>query len=103
VVGADQYDVVVDELRAHAGKLDGLTERLNAAADAGSQVTLATEAYGKICSFFVPVVQSIADPGVEALSSAATTMGETATGVRENADGYEAHDQSNATRFGGDR
>ncbi|WP_436495177.1 type VII secretion target [Actinokineospora sp. HUAS TT18] len=98
-----KYDVVVDELRAHASRLDGLAERLNTAANAGNEVTMGTEAYGKICAFFVPIVQSVSEPGLDALASAAGRMGETAAGVRGTADGYDQTEQGNAQSLGGGR
>ncbi|SDE01195.1 type VII secretion target [Actinokineospora iranica] len=93
--------VFVGELRAHATRLDALGERLSTAADAGRQVTMGTEAYGKICQFFVPVVQSISTPGIDAIAHTATTVAESAQGIRDTANAYEQNDQSNAQSLGG--
>jgi hypothetical protein len=95
------FEVLVDELRAHASRLDGLADRLNTAVDAGQQVTLGAEAYGKICSFFVPIVQAVSAPGVEALGQASTSMTDTGVGVRDTATAYENREQSNTTVYTG--
>ncbi|SHG10702.1 type VII secretion target [Streptoalloteichus hindustanus] len=96
---ADGYDVLFDELRAHASRLDALGERLGAALDAARQVSMGDEAYGKICSFFVPVVHAVSDPGVEVLGRAADSMAETAREVRETGQTYETTEQANTRPF----
>lgn len=98
---ADGYEVLVDELRAHAARLDALRDQLNTAVDAARTVTLGTEAYGKICAFFVPAVNAVSEPGVEALGRTAETMGETATRVRDTATGYEQVEDANTRPFAG--
>ncbi|MCG8918611.1 ESX-1 secretion-associated protein [Actinokineospora sp. PR83] len=99
----DGYDVLPDELRNHAGKLAALGERLGTAVDAASQVTLGTQAYGVICQFFVPVVQAVSQPGVDALAEAAGSMDATANGVRANAVSYDTTEQANTRPFTGGR
>jgi hypothetical protein len=95
------YDVLPDELRAHAGRLDALRDRLNTALDAANQVALGDQAYGVICSFFVPVVHAVSDPGVSALRDGATSMGDTANGVRTTATSYDNVEQANTKPFAG--
>jgi hypothetical protein len=99
----DGYGVLVDEIRAHASRLDALHDQLNTAFDAANQVQLASTAYGQICQFFVPIVQFVSRPGVEAISEAAGTMAATATGVRDTATTYEQSDQAGAHTFSGGR
>ncbi|MCP2260734.1 Excreted virulence factor EspC, type VII ESX diderm [Streptoalloteichus tenebrarius] len=96
---ADGYDVLFDELRAHASRLDALRERLDAAVGAAQQVSMGDEAYGKICSFFVPVVHAVSDPGMDALRRAAESMSETAREVRDTGQTYEATEQANTRPF----
>jgi uncharacterized protein YukE len=95
------YDVTVDELRAHASRLDALRDQLNTAVDAGRQVTLGGEAYGVICSFFVPIVQAVSQPGLDALTEAATSMSNTANSVRDTSTTYENTEQANTQPFQG--
>jgi hypothetical protein len=97
----DGYGVLVGEIRAHAGRLDALHGQLTTAFEAANQVHLGTGAYGVICQFFVPIVQMVSQPGVDAIAQAADTMSITATGVRETANTYEAQDQIGANTFGG--
>ncbi|QIZ34184.1 type VII secretion target [Saccharopolyspora sp. ASAGF58] len=66
----DAFGVSPEELRSHASKLDALSDQLQTALDAANQVTMGSEAYGVICSFFVPIVQAVSQPGVDALSTA---------------------------------
>jgi uncharacterized protein YukE len=97
----DGYDVLPDELRAHASRLDGLKDRLATALDAANQVALGDQAYGVICSFFVPIVHAVSTPGVEALQGASGSVGETADGVRTTATSYDTTDQATAQPFAG--
>lgn len=97
------YGVLVGEIRAHAGRLDALHDQLNTAFEAANQVHLGAAAYGHICAFFVPIVQAVSQPGVEAISEAASTMSATAGGVRDTANSYEGQDQAGARTFSGGR
>lgn len=96
---ADGYGVLDDELRAHAGRLDGLHEQLATALAAARQVSLGDQAFGQICQFFVPVVHSVSTPGVDALSKAADSVTETADAVRDTALTYEQSEQANTQAF----
>lgn len=95
------YGVLPGELRTHASRLDALQDRLDTALDAANQVALGDQAYGVICSFFVPVVHAVSSPGVEALRDGATSMGDTATGVRTTATSYDDVEQANTKPFAG--
>lgn len=92
---ADGYGVLDDELRAHAGRLDGLHEQLATALSAARQVSLGDQAFGQICQFFVPVVHAVSDPGVTALGAAAGSVTDTADAVRDAALTYETSEQGN--------
>lgn len=96
---ADGYGVLDDELRAHAGRLDGLHEQLTTALAAARQVSLGDQAFGQICQFFVPVVHAVSTPGVDALSTAADSVTETADAVRDTALTYEQSEQANTQAF----
>jgi uncharacterized protein YukE len=92
---ADGYGVLDDELRAHAGRLDGLHEQLATALAAAQQVSLGDQAFGQICQFFVPIVHAVSTPGVQALTTSAASVQETADGVRDTATTYEQTEQGN--------
>ncbi|HEU5474958.1 MAG TPA: type VII secretion target [Actinophytocola sp.] len=100
---SEGYGVLVGEIRAHAARLDTLHRQLVTAFEAANHVHLGTAAYGQICQFFVPIVQAVSRPGVEAISQAADTMSATAGGVRDTASSYEGFDQAAGRTFGGVR
>lgn len=91
----DGFGTSTEELRAHAKKLEALGDRLDTAVDAANQVTMSTEAYGKICAFFVPIVQGVSQPGVDALSRSSGAMNELASNVKQAASTYEDTEQGN--------
>lgn len=95
------FGVSPEELLAHAAKLDGFADELKTALGAANEVNMGTDAYGVICQFFVPIVQAVSQPGVDALSTASTAMGDTATNVKDTAASYESGDEANAETFSG--
>ncbi|WP_026424591.1 type VII secretion target [Actinokineospora inagensis] len=95
------YGVLVDELGAHARRLDALNDRLTQAVDAANQVTLGNQAYGVICQFFVPIVHMVSQPGVDSIREAATTMGDTAHAVNDTATSYANTESANTQPFAG--
>ncbi|WP_018686729.1 type VII secretion target [Actinokineospora enzanensis] len=97
----DGYGVLIDELGAHASRLDNLGDRLDQALDAANQVHLGDQAYGVICQFFVPIVHAVSDPGVASIRESATTMGATADGVRATAGSYGNTEHANTQPFAG--
>lgn len=97
----DGFGTSPEELRAHASKLEGLEDKLKTALDAAHQVTVGTEAFGKICSFFVPVVQQTAQPGIDALDRTSGAMGDLAAKIKQTANTYESGDEGAAGLFTG--
>lgn len=95
----DSFGILVNELRAHGSRLDGLQERLSTALAAGREVALGDQAFGQICSFMVPVVHLVTNPGVEVIGQAATTMTDTAGDIRGAANTYETAEQGNTQTF----
>ncbi|OLR90974.1 type VII secretion target [Actinokineospora bangkokensis] len=97
----DGYGVLVDELGAHASRLDALHDRLDQALQAANQVNLGTQAYGVICQFFVPIVASVSTPGAESIGESSQTVAETARGVRDTAGSYDNTEAANTQPFSG--
>lgn len=97
----DGYGVLPVELDAHASRLNGLQDRLRTAVDAANQVALGDQAYGVICSFFVPIVHAVSAPGVTALRDTTAAVGETSAGVRTTATTYAEAERANAQPFTG--
>lgn len=98
---AGGYGVLVDELDAHARKVDGFAERLRAAADAARQVTMNDDAYGVICQPFAALLQPFEEMGVNALAKGVEAITDTAQRVRETAGSYGEQESSEAARLGG--
>lgn len=94
------FQVVSDELRAHASHLDALGDRLNTAVSAASQVSMDTEAYGIICSFVPPIVNvTTQQHATDALNAAVEGMSGTADNLRSAATSYDDQEGSNASPF----
>ena len=93
------FELVPEELRAHASRLDGIRDRLSTALDAARTVSLPTGAYGVICQFFPPMVDPVEQMGMDAIAEAVTAMQSTADEVRETARTYEMVDDTNRQAF----
>lgn len=92
----DGYEVVPGELDAHAAVLDGLADDMAKALDAANAATMHGEAYGKICWFFVPVIQYISEPCRTQLDEAGSTLRRAATELRDTSAGYQDVETGNA-------
>lgn len=95
------FEMTAGELRAHESKLNAIGDKLKQALDAAHQVSMGDEAYGIICSFFVPIVHAVTDPGLDALSQANTAVVHTASGIRATSQAYSGTEASNTTPFAG--
>ena len=95
----DGYDVLTEELRTHAGKVDGFVDRLRTAADAAGQVTMNNEAYGVICQPFAMLLQPFEQMGANAVAQAVQTVTDSAGKIRDTAGSYDTSDQAEAQTF----
>jgi len=95
------YEVLNDELTAHAGKVDALATRLRTASDAANTVTMDNSAYGVVCQPFALMLQPFEELGVRTLRQAADTVAEAAKKLRDTAEHYESTDSAMATEFEG--
>jgi len=93
---ADGYEVLTDELGTHAGKVDGLAERLQTAVDAARQVSMDNSAFGVICQPFALMLDPFERMGVQALEAAKESVSGTAGSVRTAATKYEGQDEGTA-------
>ena len=93
---SDGYEVAPDQLTTHASVLDGLADDMVKALDAANAATMHGEAYGKICWFFVPVIQHISEPCRTQLDEAGNTLRHAATQLRDTAHSYHDVETSNA-------
>jgi hypothetical protein len=97
---ADGFDVLSGELRAHAGRIDGLLDRLGQALDAAQTVSMPDTAYGIICQFLPPVINPLEQRGMDAIAASRSGMADAATAVRDSATTYDTHEQANTQSFG---
>lgn len=94
------FEVVGDELRAHASHLDGLRDRLDTAVSAAGEVSMGNEAYGILCAFLPPIINATTQQAAtDALNAAVEGMSTIADNVRAAASGYDEQEQSNAAPF----
>jgi uncharacterized protein YukE len=97
----DGYEVLTGELDTHAGRVDGIADRLRAAVDAARTVSMNDGAYGVICQPFAMLVNPFEQMGVNALSTAVETVTEHAATLRQTARTYDTQEAAEAARFGG--
>ena len=95
------YEVLTGELDAHARKIDGYAQRLQAAVDAARQVTMNNDAYGVICQPFAMLLQPFEEMGVNALAKGVESVNETARGMRDTVKSYDEREASESARMGG--
>lgn len=98
---AEEMNVVIESLRSHASKVDGVVDQLNTAVDAAHEMTLADDAYGILCSPFALMLQPLQQNGLTTLQTAVASMQEAADGVRGAAEDYQARDDANSDLIGG--
>nr|WP_218888701.1 ESX-1 secretion-associated protein [Saccharopolyspora hordei] len=94
-------NVVIENLRTHASKVEGVVDQLNVAVDASRQVTLDNEAYGILCQPFAMMIDMVEQNGVQALQKAVEAMQQVAQEVRAAAEDYQAVDDENRDLIGG--
>lgn len=97
----DQYGVTTAALQGHARTLDGYGQRLGQALDAARQVSMPSDAYGKICQFFPVLLDPLQQRGLDALAATADAMGTAAGKMGETAGAYDDVERANAGAFGG--
>jgi len=95
----DGYEVLTGELDAHAGRVDGLTDRLRTAVDAAQQVTMDNSAYGVVCQPFAMMLQPFEELGVRTLRQGVDALSDTARKVRDTAQSYTSTETTNATTY----
>jgi hypothetical protein len=98
---SEQMNVVIESLRAHASKVDGVVDQLNTAVDASQQVSLNNDAYGILCRPFAWKVDEVEQRGVDTIKQAVEVMRETADNLRATAEDYQSVDDGNSDMFGG--
>jgi hypothetical protein len=96
----DSFNVSPAEVRAHAGTVDQLAQRMVQATQAADP-SLSTEAFGVFGGFLAEFLLKTAGVSQDILGKATTTVSDMAIGLKEVADLYEAIDRDNACGFSG--
>ncbi|MER7012396.1 ESX-1 secretion-associated protein [Saccharopolyspora sp. NPDC000359] len=97
----DEMNVVIENLRTHASKVDTVVDQLNVAVDASQQVKLDNGAYGVLCQPFAALIDMVEQKGVDALTKAVEAMEQVAEEVRGAAEDYQSVDDDNRDLIGG--
>jgi uncharacterized protein YukE len=95
---APGFDVDPDQLRAHAGILDGYADRLSAIGT-GLPGSPAEQSLGSFAQFLTTGLGGAMTETLNAFGHAASTVDMMAGGVRQAADSYQRTDDDNATNL----
>ncbi len=96
----DSFNVSPEEIRAHAGTVDQLTQRMLSATNTADP-SLSTDAFGVFGSFLAQFLLKTAGSSQDILGQAAETVADMCQGLREVAELYENVDLDNAFGFTG--
>jgi hypothetical protein len=97
---SDRYEVLTEALAEHAKNVDGFADRVAQAADA-ARMSLPVDTYGVCCQILPAILNPLQDLGAATLRSCATSLGATATNVKDTASDYAAVDDRNALALRG--
>ncbi|WP_197319842.1 type VII secretion target [Saccharomonospora sp. NB11] len=89
------FEVVPEDLVAHASHLDGISDRLGTAVDAARTVSMDDSAYGLLCAFLPLIINPMEDDGIAALEAASEGVSVLADNIRRAGESYRDADSSN--------
>jgi len=96
---SDRFDVVPDDLRAHAANIDAVRARFADVLSAIDTISQDNEAYGIICQFLPPILAGRQDEQKELTTMAEENLDLLAQAVRATADDYESVDEATAEDY----
>ncbi|MEU6251017.1 type VII secretion target [Glycomyces sp. NPDC047010] len=96
---SDRFDVVPDDLRAHAANIDAVRERFADVLSAIDTIAQDDQAYGIICQFLPPILAGRQDDQKELTTMAEENLDLLAQAVRATAEDYEAVDEATAADY----
>lgn len=97
-------DVVTDGIRRHAGRIEAIGDDITTARAAAGQVSMNSEAYGKLCSpILVPVLAVLETAGIAAMTVGAGAVDMTAGALRTMATSLDVVDEIASRRMQGVR
>lgn len=83
------------------GGLASVSGQLETALDAAKEVTMSTDAYGVLCSFFPDMLEPLTDLGIDTLTAAVRSTRELADTIKLTADQYQAMEDETADAMSG--
>lgn len=92
------FEVVPDDLVAHASHLAGLVDRLNTAS-AATASAMSDSAYGLLCSFLPPIINPTGEQAASTVKAAGEAISTSADNVRASARSYQDNEDSGAQPF----
>jgi hypothetical protein len=93
-------DASIPSLIVHAGRVQGVADRVGTAAQAGGSVPLGQGAYGRLCGFLPYVVNKLQGMVVDGLGTAESSLRDTAARLRTAAQAYDEADGRAQQRLG---
>lgn len=97
------FNVDPAELRTFAKHQFDRQKALESAADTAAAVNLGGETFGQLLQWFGNKAEAKAQETVQAIRELAKAVGNAAEDTISTAETYEAYEDSNRNRFGGDR
>lgn len=101
----DGYTVDVEQLRTHAGNIDGLKDRFGAVKGASSHIAQNDQAYGLLCGWIAAVLEGKHKRQDELISYVEENLNLVSRSLRDSAADYEEMEATNTdsmTRIQGD-
>ncbi|MBX6354900.1 MAG: hypothetical protein IRZ05_03475, partial [Micromonosporaceae bacterium] len=90
------------QIRAHAGRVEEVGNRVDTARSAASQVSMTAEAYGRLCSpLLVPILSTLEGVGIAGIGASAAAVDGTALALRTMANNLELVEGFGAPPLGG--
>ena len=98
-MAGDEVRIPIHAVRGHSGSVDAAADGLDSARSAAAHVGLGGEAYGRICAFLPGLIDPIGGSVVSVLAEAASSVRETAAGLRTVAADAAATDRDAERRI----
>jgi hypothetical protein len=95
---ADGVQFPITAVQRHAGTVDGVADAVEQARSAVREVSMDTQAYGKLCQFLPALLTPVFALAVHAMTGSVEALHDTAAGLRAAADSTEATDETSARR-----
>lgn len=95
----DGFDVAPDDLDTHRNHVSRSVDQVQEALSAARQVSMPTEAYGKICQFLPPMLDPAEQKGIDALEASLDGLTELARSLQDAGGDYRTVDEAGRDTF----